>query len=101
VRDQALTLLFAGHDTTTTTFTFLAHQLGRNPGVREAVEAKLGRVLSARNPPAAELDGHAPPVLERSLKATLRRATRHLPHLYSDPFRFDDQITRMPFAQCR
>ena len=31
VRDQAVTLLFAGHDTTTTTFTFLVHELGRNP----------------------------------------------------------------------
>ena len=32
VRDQAVTLLFAGHDTTTTTFTFLLHELGRTAG---------------------------------------------------------------------
>jgi cytochrome P450 len=73
VRDQAITLLFAGHDTTTTTFTFLAHELGRNPPAREAVEEELDRVLGARNPTAVELDGHALPVLERSLKETLRR----------------------------
>ena len=73
VRDQAITLLFAGHDTTTTTFTFLAHELGRNPRAREAVEAELDRVLGRRNPTAAELDGQALPVLERSLKETLRR----------------------------
>jgi cytochrome P450 len=73
VRDQAVTLLFAGHDTTTTTFTFLAHELGRNPHVREAVEAELRRVLVAGRPSATDLDGQALPVLERSLKETLRR----------------------------
>ncbi len=73
VRDQAITLLFAGHDTTTTTFTFLAYELGRNPAVREAVETELARVLGTRTPSAAELDGRALPVLERTLKETLRR----------------------------
>ncbi len=73
VRDQAITLLFAGHDTTTTTFTFLAHELGRNPRAREAVEEELDRVLGTRDPTPADLDGQALPVLERSLKETLRR----------------------------
>ena len=73
VRDQAVTLLFAGHDTTTTTFTFLAHELGRNPRAGRAVEEELDRMLGSRNPVAAELDGPALPVLERSLKETLRR----------------------------
>ncbi|MGH2928904.1 MAG: cytochrome P450, partial [Solirubrobacteraceae bacterium] len=73
VRDQAITLLFAGHDTTTTTFTFLAHELGRNPRAREAVQEELDRVLGTRSPTAADLDGQALPALERSLKETLRR----------------------------
>ena len=73
VRDQAVTLLFAGHDTTTTTFTFLAHELGRTPHARAAVEEELDKALRGSNPTAAELDGHALPVLERSLKETLRR----------------------------
>jgi cytochrome P450 len=73
VRDQAVTLLFAGHDTATTTFTFLVHELGRTPHVRAAVEEELDRVLSGRNPTADDLDGRALPVLERSLKETLRR----------------------------
>ncbi len=73
VRDQAVTLLFAGHDTTTTTFTFLVHELGRNPHARAAVEDELDHALRGRDPTAAELDGHALPVLERSLKETLRR----------------------------
>jgi cytochrome P450 len=72
IRDQAVTLLFAGHDTTTTTFTFLIHELGRNPSVRSAVEDELDRVLGQGSPSAAVLDGQALPVLERALKETLR-----------------------------
>jgi cytochrome P450 len=72
VRDQAVTLLFAGHDTTTTTFTFLIHELGRNPAIRQAVEEEIDGVLGGRSPSAAALDGHALPVLERALKETLR-----------------------------
>jgi len=72
VRDQAVTLLFAGHDTTTTTFTFLLYELGRGRPAREAVEQELDRVIGPRVPTAGELDGHALPVLERSLKETLR-----------------------------
>ncbi|HSD81693.1 MAG TPA: cytochrome P450 [Solirubrobacteraceae bacterium] len=33
VRDEVMTLLFAGHDTTTSTVAFLFHELARNPGV--------------------------------------------------------------------
>ena len=73
VRDQAVTLLFAGHDTTTTTFTFLVHELGRHPEARAALEAELDQALGPREPAAADLDGQALPVLERSLKETLRR----------------------------
>src|SRR5581483_6932290 len=73
VRDQAGTLLFAGHDTTTTAFTVLVHELGRHPQARAAVEDELDRVLRGKNPTATELDGSALPVLERSIKETLRR----------------------------
>jgi cytochrome P450 len=72
VRDQAVTLLFAGHDTTTTTFTFLLYELGRNPAVREAVEVELDQVVVAGAPVAGQLDGRFLPVLERALKETLR-----------------------------
>ena len=73
VRDQAVTLLFAGHDTTTTTFTFLVHELGRNPAALAAVQDELDGTLAGRDPTAEVLDGQAMPVLERSLKETLRR----------------------------
>ena len=72
VRDQAVTLLFAGHDTTTTTFTFLLHELGRSASARQAVEDELDWLLGRRNPTPVELDGVALPVLERTLKETLR-----------------------------
>jgi retinoid hydroxylase len=72
VRDQAVTLLFAGHDTTTTTFTFLIYELGRSAAVRQAVEDELDAEVGTRAPAPSQLDGHALPVLERSLKETLR-----------------------------
>jgi cytochrome P450 len=72
VRDQAVTLLFAGHDTTTTTFTFLLHELGRTAPARQAVQDELDQVLGGRPPTPAQLDGQALPVLERTLKETLR-----------------------------
>jgi cytochrome P450 len=72
IRDQAVTLLFAGHDTTTTTFTFLIYELGRNPSALRAVQQELDGAVGAQAPSAAVLDGQALPVLERSLKETLR-----------------------------
>ena len=72
VRDQAVTLLFAGHDTTTTTFTFLVHELGRNPAVRSVVEQELDQAVGKGVPSPGQLDGRALPVLERALKETLR-----------------------------
>jgi cytochrome P450 len=72
VRDQAVTLLFAGHDTTTTTFTFLLYELGRNAAALRAVEEELDVVVGLGTPTPAQLEGHALPVLERSLKETLR-----------------------------
>jgi cytochrome P450 len=72
VRDQAVTLLFAGHDTTTTTFTFLLYELGRNALALSAVFEELRSVIGTGSPAPSQLDGQALPVLERSLKETLR-----------------------------
>jgi cytochrome P450 len=73
VRDHLMTLLFAGHDTTTATFTFLAYELGRNLEAREALIAELEEVLGDADPRPDQLDGRALPVLERTLNETLRR----------------------------
>jgi cytochrome P450 len=72
IRDQAITLLFAGHDTTTATFTFMLHELGLNGAARDAVEGELERTLGGRLPTPAELDGKTLPVLERTISETLR-----------------------------
>ena len=74
VRDQAVTLLFAGHDTTTATLTFLLYELAQAPAAREALEAELDARVDARHGPAPEqLTGAALPVLERTVLETLRR----------------------------
>lgn len=73
VRDHLMSLLFAGHDTTTATFTFLAYELARNPAAREALLAELDTVLGDADPTPEQLDGKALPVLERTLQETLRR----------------------------
>ncbi|WP_353866564.1 cytochrome P450 [Svornostia abyssi] len=73
IRDQLVTLLFAGHDTTTATLTFMMYELGRTPTARATVQAELAEVLGDRDPRADELDGTTLPVLERTLDETLRR----------------------------
>lgn len=73
VRDQVMTLLFAGHDTTTSTVSFLLYELARHPAVLARVLAEQDRVLpGGRRPTPAELTGEALPELEMALEETLR-----------------------------
>jgi cytochrome P450 len=67
VRDEVMTLLFAGHDTTTATVAFLFHELARRPDVADAIAAEL----PARSG-YAELMGGGLGRLERALDETLR-----------------------------
>jgi cytochrome P450 len=68
VRDEVMTLLFAGHDTTTATVAFLFYELARRPDVAAAIAAEL-----PRRPPAYEqLTGGALPQLDMALDETLR-----------------------------
>jgi cytochrome P450 len=50
-----MTLLFAGHDTTTSTVTFLFYELARNPDELGPLQAELDEVVGDREPSAAEL----------------------------------------------
>jgi cytochrome P450 len=118
VRDEVMTLLFAGHDTTTSTVAFLFHELSLNPGVRERLEAEL----DAAGPLGPEhLTGTALPYLEMTIDETLRKfppawigprrsvrpftfagvdvpgdafvnycswASHHLPHVFPEPAAF-------------
>ncbi len=72
IRDEVMTLLFAGHDTTTSTVSFLFHELARNPTVTDRLIAEQDEVLAGRPPTGADLTGTALPHLEMALEETLR-----------------------------
>ena len=71
VRDQVLTLLFAGHDTTTSTVAFLFYELARKPEWAERLAEERGRVTGDESPGAAELLGEMPE-LGMAVDETLR-----------------------------
>ncbi len=48
VRDEVMTLLLAGHETTANALTWTWYELGRNPGVLATLEAELARVIGDR-----------------------------------------------------
>ncbi len=72
VRDQLMTLLFAGHDTTTSTVSFMFYELARHPEVLARLQEERERALGDRPPTAAELAGDALPYLDAVLDETLR-----------------------------
>jgi cytochrome P450 len=71
VLDHVLTLLFAGHDTTTSTISFLIHELARHPDWLERLAAERDEVCGDREPTAEELFGGLP-LLTRAIDETLR-----------------------------
>ena len=48
VRDEVMTLLLAGHETTANALTWTWYELGRNPGARERIEQELADVIGER-----------------------------------------------------
>src|SRR6185436_19054599 len=72
LRDQLMTLLFAGHDTTTSTVTFLFYELSRHPAAMAKLLEENDRVLGGRDPEAADVTGEALPELNMALDETLR-----------------------------
>lgn len=72
LRDQLMTLLFAGHDTTTSTVTFLFYELARHPRVLAGLLEEQDGVLDGRAPEATDVTGEALPRLEMALDETLR-----------------------------
>src|SRR3954447_24893914 len=71
VRDQILTLLFAGHDTTTSTVAFLFYELARHPEWAERIADELEEVVGDGDPDAAQLFGEMPD-LDMAVQETLR-----------------------------
>ncbi|HMJ03231.1 MAG TPA: cytochrome P450 [Conexibacter sp.] len=72
VRDQVMTLLFAGHDTSTSTISFLLYELARHPKALAKVLDEQDRVLGDAPPTFADLMGDRLPELEMVLDETLR-----------------------------
>jgi cytochrome P450 len=71
VRDQVMTLMFAGHDTSTSTLTFMLHELARHPEVTRRLHEEQDRVLGGRTPTPQQLEKEMP-YLEMVLDEVLR-----------------------------
>jgi cytochrome P450 len=78
IRDEVMTLLFAGHDTTTSTISFMFYELARNPRIAERLVAEQDALLAPGPggnlaPTAAQLTSGEPAELEMVLDETLRK----------------------------
>ena len=71
IRDQAMTLMFAGHDTSTSTLTFMMHELARHPDVVGRLWEEQDRVLGGATPDIEKLEREMP-YLEMVLDEVLR-----------------------------
>jgi cytochrome P450 len=72
IRDEVMTLLFAGHDTTTSTIAFMFYELARHPDVVERLLAEQHAQLAGSLPTPDQLMGDGLPYLEMVLDETLR-----------------------------
>jgi cytochrome P450 len=71
VRDQVMTLMFAGHDTSTSTLTFMMHELARHPDVLEKLQEEQDEVLGGDPPDIDRLEREMP-YLDMVLDEVLR-----------------------------
>jgi cytochrome P450 len=70
VRDQAMTILLAGHETTAAALAWTFYLLDKHPDVRARVEAELDAVLGERDATAADLASL--PFTLQALKESMR-----------------------------
>jgi len=102
VRDEVMTLLFAGHDTTTSTVAFMFYELARNPEVLDdpanSVEMILDETLRMyppayigprRSVEAFEFQGHTVPGNAHVQYCSW--ASHHLPDVWPEPQEFRPQ----------
>jgi cytochrome P450 len=73
IRDEVMTLLFAGHDTTTSTVSFMFYELAREPALGERLVAEQHCKLAGERPTAAQLTSGELSELEMTLDETLRK----------------------------
>jgi cytochrome P450 len=91
VRDEVMTLLFAGHDTTTSTVSFMFYELARHPEIARRVVAEQDAHLRGAAPSAAQLMGGELVELEMVLEETLRKYPPAWvgPRRSREPFEFE------------
>jgi cytochrome P450 len=70
VRDQVMTLMFAGHDTSTSTLSFMMYELAHHPEVAEKLRAEADEVLGGESPSVDSLERM--PYLDMVLDEVLR-----------------------------
>jgi cytochrome P450 len=73
VRDEVMTLLFAGHDTTTSTVSFMFYELASNPQIVARLQAEQADQLTDGQPSASQLLSGELRGLEMVLDETLRK----------------------------
>src|SRR4029079_10443786 len=99
IRDEVMTLLFAGHDTTTSTVSFLFYELARNPELVDDPAATVDMIVDEtlrKYPPAYigprraveafEFNGVQVPA--RAHGEYCSWASHHLPDVFPEPERF-------------
>jgi cytochrome P450 len=94
LRDQVMTLLFAGHDTTTSTVTFLFYELARNPGDHDldlAIDETLRMYPPAWIGPRRSIEPfelHGVRVPGGVLVNYCSWVSHHLEEVFPEPFEF-------------
>ena len=73
IRDEVMTLMFAGHDTTTSTVSFMFYELARRPDIVARLQAEQDAQLHGGQPRASQLLSGELAELEMVLDETLRK----------------------------
>ena len=73
IRDEVMTLMFAGHDTTTSTVSFMFYELARNPEIVGRLLAEQDAQLNGGLPTAPQLTTGELAELDQVLAETLRK----------------------------
>jgi cytochrome P450 len=91
VRDEVMTLMFAGHDTTTSTVGFMFYELAHHPEIVARLLAEQDELLPEGRPTASQLISGELELLEMAIDETLRKYPPAWvgPRRSVEPFEFD------------